>query len=45
MNYLEINYKILSSIILRKPIFGEILVASQKKILSSTMLKKIYYVY
>jgi len=45
LNYLELNYKILSGVLLRKPVFGEILLTSKKKILSSTMLKKIYYMY
>lgn len=45
LNYLEVNYKILTGIIVRKPLFGETLISSSKKILSSTMLKKIYFLY
>lgn len=45
LNYLEINYKILSGIVLKRPALGEILLNSSKKILSSTMLKKIYFLY
>jgi hypothetical protein len=45
LNYLEVNYKILTGIIIKKPLLGEILLGSSKKILSSTMLKKIYFLY
>jgi len=45
LNYLQINYKALTGIVLRKPIFGEVLVGKSKKILSSGMLKKIYFLY
>jgi hypothetical protein len=45
LNFLEINYKILSGIVIRKPIFGEILLSNLKRMLSIKILKKIYYVY
>lgn len=45
LNYLEINYKVLTAIVIRKPLFGEISMGNGKKLLSSTMLKKIYYLY
>jgi hypothetical protein len=45
LNYLEINYKILTGIVIRRPLFGETIMSSSKKILSSTMLKKIYFLY
>lgn len=45
LNYLEVNYKILTGIVIKKPVLGEILLNSSKKILSSTMLKKIYFLY
>lgn len=45
LNYLELNYKILTGIVIRKPVMGEILISSSKKILSFSMLKKIYFLY
>ncbi len=45
LNFIEINYRISSGIVLRKPLLGEVLLVSQKKILSTTMLKKLYYLY
>ena len=45
LNYLEVSYKILTCIVLKKPVLGEVLIGSSKKILSSTMLKKIYFLY
>jgi hypothetical protein len=45
LNYLEVNYKIQTGIIVKKPELGEILLSYSKKILSSTMLKKVYFLY
>lgn len=45
LNYLEINYKVLTAFVIRKPVFGEVLISNGKKLLSSTMLKKVYYLY
>ena len=45
LNFIELNYRILSGIIIRKPMLGEILLVSQKKLIASTMLKKLYYLY
>jgi hypothetical protein len=45
LNYLELNYRILTGIVIRKPVLGEILISSSKKILSLSLLKKIYFLY
>jgi ribosomal protein S4 len=45
LNFIELNYRILSGIIIRKPMLGEILLLAQKKLISRTMLKKLYYLY
>lgn len=45
VNYLEINYRINAGVVLKTPTFGEILISSSKKLLSSTMLKKIYFLF
>lgn len=45
INYVEINFKIFSAIILRKPLMGEILINNNNKMLSLNLLKKIYFIY
>ena len=45
LNFIELNYRILSGVIIRKPMLGEILLLAQKKLIASTMLKKLYYLY
>ena len=45
LNFIELNYIILSGVIIRKPMLGEILLLAQKKLIASTMLKKLYYLY
>lgn len=45
VNFLEINYKIFSCIILREPLTGEILLEKQKRMWSTKRLKKIYFLY
>ena len=45
VNYLEINYVIWACLILKLPTFGEVLISRSKKYLSSTMLKKIYFLF
>jgi hypothetical protein len=45
VNYLEINYIIWACLILKLPTFGEVLISRSKKYLSSTMLKKIYFLF
>jgi hypothetical protein len=45
INYLELSYKILTGILLRKPMFGEILLKNRKQGLSKIIFKKIYYLY
>lgn len=45
LNYLEINYKLLGGVLLRKPMFGEILLENQTRMLSVRLFKKIYFLY
>lgn len=45
INYVEINFKIFSAIILRKPLIGEVLINNNNKMLSLNLLKKIYFIY
>jgi len=45
LNFLEINLKIPAGILLRSPLVGEILLANKKRMFSSKILKKIYYLY
>jgi hypothetical protein len=45
LNFIELNYRIWSGVIIRNPMLGEILLLSQKKLIASTMLKKLYYLY
>jgi len=44
-NYIEINYKIFSAIIIKKPLIGDILLNNNNKILFLNLLKKIFYIY
>ncbi len=45
LNYLEINYKIPALIILKQPFLKELYINKQPKMLTKTILKKIYYLY
>lgn len=45
INYIEINYKLLVGIFLRKPFISEILIRNNRKLLSITLFKKIYFIY
>ena len=45
LNYVEINYKILTAIFLRNPYIGEILLKKKKNLTSSYLLRKIYFFY
>lgn len=45
VNYLEINYKVQAGILLRKPIFGEILLGSKQVKSQIFLFKKIYFLY
>jgi ribosomal protein S4 len=45
INYFETNYKISSTIMIRKPLIGETLINNNKKLLTSNLLKKIYFLY
>ena len=44
-NFCEINYCFFSFIILRKPIFGEISCRNKKQLITSSLLRKIYFLY
>ena len=44
-NFLEINYKIPGGIIIKKPFINEIIINRQKNLLSSKILKKIFFLY
>jgi len=45
VNFLEINYKILAGCLLRKPVFGEVLIGSSRRKLNQLLFKKIYFLY
>lgn len=45
INYIELNYKVFSAVILRYPLLGEIILNKNKKLLSVFILKKIYFMY
>lgn len=45
VNFLEVNYKIFSCIALRQPLAGEVLLDKQKRLWSTKILKKIYFLY
>jgi hypothetical protein len=45
LNYLEINYKIPAGIVLRSPLFSEVLLKNEPGILKPSVLQKIYYVF
>lgn len=45
LNYVEINYKIFNGILLRKPLMGEIILNKNKKLVTSYLIKKIYFIY
>jgi len=45
LNYLEINYKIPAFIVLRSPLIKEIVLLKQSKLITNTLLKKIYFLY
>lgn len=44
-NYLEVNYCYLSFILLRIPMLGEVLFRSKKQLLTTSLFKKIYFLY
>nr|QFP99043.1 ribosomal protein S4 [Rhizaria sp.] len=44
-NFMEINYSIFSSILLRQPLLGEITYRNKKQLLISSLLRKIYFLY
>lgn len=45
VNYMEINHKINTGVLLRRPFWGEILVNKQRKMLTVNLLKKVYFLY
>ena len=45
LNYLEINYKIPAFIVLKHPNINEIIILKQPKLLTTLLLKKIYFLY
>jgi ribosomal protein S4 len=45
LNFFETNYKTYYSIMLRFPLIGEILISNNQKLLTSNLLKKIYFLY
>jgi len=45
VNFLEINYVIWACLLIKLPTFGEVLISKSQKYLSSTMLKKIYFLF
>lgn len=45
INYFETNYKISSSVMIRKPLIGETLINNNQKLLTLNLLKKIYFLY
>jgi ribosomal protein S4 len=44
-NFMEINYRCFSAILLRYPLLGEISYRNKKRLLTSTLLNKIYFLY
>jgi len=45
INFVESHYRIKTAILLYKPVIGEILLVNKKRMLSSKLLKKIYFLY
>jgi len=45
INFIEVFYKIMSGIVLYKPMIGEIIILNKKRMLSIRLLKKIYFLY
>lgn len=45
LNFFEANYKTSYAIMLRFPLIGEILINNNRKLLTSNLLKKIYFLY
>lgn len=45
VNFVEINHKIASGIVLRRPLWGEILLENKKRMFRLKRLKKIYFLY
>jgi hypothetical protein len=44
-NFMEINYRCFSAILLRYPLLGEISYRNKKRLLTSTLLNKVYFLY
>jgi hypothetical protein len=45
INFLEINYRVVSCIPIRKLFLGEIIIENRRRMLSKRVLKKLYYLY
>jgi len=45
INYVESNYRTRDSILLYKPVWGEILIVNKKRMLAYSLLNKIYFLY
>jgi hypothetical protein len=45
MNYLLVNYKVRTAVLVRKPLMGEILLNRDKRLVSWQLIKKIYSLY
>jgi ribosomal protein S4 len=45
MNYVEIKSAISAAILLRKPVIGEILLSKRKRMLTTKLLKRVYFLY
>lgn len=44
-NYFEVNYRIRSGILLRTPLIGEVILQVSSKVVSKSLLKKVYFMY
>ena len=44
-NYIEINYKIMTSLLIRFPLYGEILINKNRKMCIKRLYKQLYYLY